>query len=57
MYLDNDARMLLSTLLLFFFRNRRILTNRDLTAEENLIRQLIALYRRIAKDAATPASE
>ena len=55
--LKNDVRMLLSTLLHVNDRNRRILTNRDLTAEENLIRQLIALYRRIAKDAATPASE
>ena len=55
--LKNDVRMLLSTLLHVNDRNRRILTNRALTAEENLIRQLIALYRRIAKDAATPASE
>ena len=49
--------MLLSTLLHVNDRNRRILANRNLTAEENLIRQLVALYRRIAKDAATPALE
>ena len=55
--LEDDVRMLLSTLLHVNDRNRRILANRNLTAEENLIRQLVALYRRIAKDAATPALE
>ena len=55
--LQNDVRMLLSTLLHVNDRNRRILANRNLTAEENLIRQLVALYRRITKDATTPAPE
>ncbi len=53
----DDARILLATLYHVNARNRRILANQDLTAEENLIRQVIASYRGIAKDAAAPAPE